>query len=103
MDILYLFHHVYFYRNKTDYLKAYRFGVIGSQHVANMVIGKDKVCLDSARENMHLFGTICFKGVLFMSPSSSSDFNFLLFMLYTISVVHFLLLNKENKCIIKSC
>ena len=36
MDILYLFHHVYFYRNKIDYLKAYKFGPIDTQHVANV-------------------------------------------------------------------
>ena len=35
MDILYLSHHVYFYRNKTEYLKAYSFWPIGSQHAIN--------------------------------------------------------------------
>ena len=62
----------------------------------------DKVCLDSAEEDLHLFGTICFKGVLLMSPSSSSDFNFLLFAFYTTSrsVVHVFTFKSKN---INSC
>ena len=99
MNILYLSHHIrIFYRNKTEYLKAYT--VAFGQLAANMPstgIGKDKVCLCCAKEGIHLFATICFKGVLFMSPSSSSDFNFLLFTLYTISVVHFFAFKSKEK------
>ena len=35
MDILYLSHHVYFYRSKTEYLKAYSFWPIAAQCAIN--------------------------------------------------------------------
>ena len=35
MDILYLSHHVYFYRSKTEYLKAYSFWPIVAQRAIN--------------------------------------------------------------------
>ena len=99
MDILYLSHHVYFCRNKTECLKA---GNKSLQLWADrqptchkLGIGKDKVCLDSAEEGLHLFGTICFKEVLLISPSSLSDFIFLLFAFYTIPVVHVFFKSKE--------
>ena len=84
---------------RTEYSKAYSFGPIGSLHTTNLELERTRprVYLNSAKEGIHLFRTICFEGVLFMSPSSSSDFNFLLFSLCKTSVVHFLLLNLKEK------
>ena len=53
MDILYLSHHVYFYRSKTEYLKAYSFWPIAA-NVPSTGIGKDKVCLSCTKEGIHL-------------------------------------------------
>ena len=55
--------------------------------------------MDSAKEGMHLFGTICFRGVLFMSPSCTSQPVTHFFMLYTLSVVHIL---KSTECFYKN-